>query len=243
MHADRPWLNEQEQTALREAVREFVGSKAENARAEAERHSRRLRELTAQQQKLVQLYYRDAISVEVLQAEQLRIAAEQAQVERWQHQAVAQVDDVMQALDDALLLLCQPGEAYEQADPSLKKILNRAIFQRILIQVVDRRVEAEGETQEVYTALVETAGSLGMVPDQPPDILLQAHQAVRNRTRRAIRLRPSTNEPQPAFLGSGFARRTIGGGGGIRTRGPLSRTLVLRPAHSTALPPLRSDRA
>ena len=66
-----------------------------------------MRELTGQQQKLVQLYYRDAISVEVLQAEQQRIANEQAQVERWQSQAVAQVDDVMQALDDALLLLCQ----------------------------------------------------------------------------------------------------------------------------------------
>ena len=227
LHADRPWLNEHEQEALRAAVREFVTAKAATAQAEAERHSRRLHELTAQQQKLVQLYYRDAISVEVLQAEQLRIADEQAQVERWQTQAVAQVDDVMQALDDALLLLCEPGEAYEQADPSLKKILNRAIFQRILIQVVDRRVEAEGLPQEVFTALVETAQSLGIASDQPPDVLLQAHQAVRTRTRRTIRLRPSTNEPQPAFLGSGFARRADGGEGGIRTRdGGLSPILA-----------------
>ncbi|MCA1680067.1 MAG: recombinase family protein, partial [Actinobacteria bacterium] len=218
MHADRPWLNEQEQTALREAMHEFVTAKAATAEAEAERHSRRLHELTLQQQKLVQLYYRDAISVEVLQAEQLRIADEQAQVERWQSQAIAQVDDVMQALDDALLLLCEPGEAYEQADPSLKKILNRAIFQRILIQVVDRRVEAEGEAHEVYAALVETAKSLGMAPDRPPDILLQVHHAVRNGSRRTIRLRPSTNKPQPAFQGSGFARRSDGGEGGIRTR-------------------------
>ena len=112
----------------------------------------------------------------------------------------------------------EPGEAYEQAAPSLKKILNRAIFHRILIQVVDRRGEAAGETHEVYAALVETAKSLGMAPDRPPDILVEAHQTVRNGSRPAIRLWPSTNKPQPAFLGSGFARRQDGGEGGIRTR-------------------------
>jgi Recombinase zinc beta ribbon domain len=50
---DHPWLNADEQTALRTAVREFVTAKAATAEAEAERHSRRLREPTAQQQKLV----------------------------------------------------------------------------------------------------------------------------------------------------------------------------------------------
>jgi len=41
---------------------------------------------------------------------------------------------VWQALDDALVLLCQPGQAYERADSSFKKILNRAIVERILIR-------------------------------------------------------------------------------------------------------------
>jgi hypothetical protein len=39
----------------------------------------------------------------------------------------------MQALENALSLLCQSGEAYEQADPTLRKMLNQAIFWRILI--------------------------------------------------------------------------------------------------------------
>ena len=215
---DQPWLNAEEQTALRTAVREFVTAKAATAEAEAERHGRRLRELTAQQQKLVQLYYRDAISVEVMQAEQQRIAAEQAQVERWQSQAVAQVDDVVQALDDALTLLCKPGKAYEQADASLRKLLNRAIFSQILIQVVDRRIEVEGLPHEVFTALVQTAKSLGMAPDRPPDILVEAHQAVLAGPPRTTQRRSSTNKPQPVLQGSGFARRQDGGEGGIRTR-------------------------
>jgi hypothetical protein len=155
----------------------------------------------------VQLYYRDAISVEVLQAGQLRIADEQAQVERWQNQAVAQVDDVMQALEDALSLLCQPGAAYEQADPSLRKMLNRAIFFRILIQVVDREIEVEGIPHDVFTQLVQTAKSLGMPPERPPDILMEAYQAVqggtRTGTRRARRFGPQRTNPSSSFWGRG----------------------------------------
>ncbi|MGO8907124.1 MAG: hypothetical protein ACLQMH_16120 [Solirubrobacteraceae bacterium] len=92
IHRARPWLSEAEQAALRQAVREFIGEKARTATQEAERHQRRLRELTAQQQKLVQLYYRDAISVEVLKVEQERIKSEEEQDERWRHQAVAQLE-------------------------------------------------------------------------------------------------------------------------------------------------------
>ena len=223
LHTEKPWLSVEEQEALRQALREFVGSKAEHAEQEAERHSRRLRELTAQQQKLVQLYYRDAISVEVLQAEQQRIADEQAQVERWQNQAVAQVDDVIQALEDALSLLCQAGEAYQQADPSLRKLLNRAIFCRILIQVVDRQVEAKGVQQEVYAQLVQTAKSLGLPASAPPDAVLATHRARQYRRtgmgHRPLARRPSTNEPQRLVSAPGFARRQDGGEGGIRTLG------------------------
>jgi hypothetical protein len=64
-----------------------------------------VRELTAQQQKLVQLYYNGGVSEGVLKAEQQRIAAETAQAERWVEAARAETQDVMDALDDALLLL------------------------------------------------------------------------------------------------------------------------------------------
>lgn len=122
--------------------------------------------MTAQQQKLVQLYYRDAISVEVMQAEQARIRDEQVQVERWQGQAIAQVDDVMEALEDALTLLSEPGKAYDYAEsePTLRKILNRAIFGCILIQFVDGEIEAEAVPQEVLAQLIQTAQALGLRP-------------------------------------------------------------------------------
>ena len=95
--------------------------RAQVARTESERHARRLRELTTQQQKLVQLYYRDAVSEDVLRAEQARITAEQAQVEQWAQSAQHQVDDVMAALDEALLLVDAHQRAYDLASESQRR--------------------------------------------------------------------------------------------------------------------------
>ncbi len=136
--------------------------------------------------------------------------------------AIAQVDDAMQALDDALLLLCKPGEAYERADDSLKQILNRAIFWRILIQVVDRETEADGVHHEVYTELIRVVHEVDMAPSRPPDAILAGHGARSRQTRpnsASSRTRGSRNEPRHHQQGPGFALRSNGGEGGIRTLG------------------------
>jgi hypothetical protein len=59
-------LTTQEQEAITKAVREHAETKAPVAKKESDRHSRKLRELNEQQQKLVQLHYQPAVSVEVL---------------------------------------------------------------------------------------------------------------------------------------------------------------------------------
>ncbi len=203
----RPWLNSQDREALRKTLRTFVGDKVKNAEREAARHERRLRELTGQQQKLVQLYYRDAISIEVLQAEQDRIAQERAKAERWQSQAIAQVEGTMEALDEALVLISNPRKVYAEAEPSLRKILNRAVFERIDIHVEDDRAEAEGQPHEIYPALLQAASKLGCTSAVPEAVRLDATQWKRMQR----------NEPKLRKTEPGFARRKNGGEGGIRT--------------------------
>ncbi len=102
---------------MRRDLRAYVEAKAEVARRESDRHARRLRELIAQQQKLVQLYYNGGVSDEVLKAEQERITRESAQAQRWVDAANHEVDDVMQALDDALALLDDNHVLYESLNP------------------------------------------------------------------------------------------------------------------------------
>jgi hypothetical protein len=43
----------------------------------------------------------------------------------------------------------------ERSDPNLRKLLNRALFSKILIQVIDRRVRIEAVPHEVYEQLLK----------------------------------------------------------------------------------------
>jgi len=74
----RETYQDNERTEVREALRAYVEAKSEIARRESDRHTRRLRELTGEQQKLVQLYYKGGVSEEVLKAEQEHIETERA---------------------------------------------------------------------------------------------------------------------------------------------------------------------
>ncbi len=61
VHARR-WLTDEETQQVREALHAFLSENASTARREAQRHQARERELLAQEQKLVQLFYADAVS-------------------------------------------------------------------------------------------------------------------------------------------------------------------------------------
>jgi hypothetical protein len=111
--------------------------KAEVARRASERHTRRLRELTGQQQKLVQLFYKCGVSEEVLQAEQERINTEKAKAQRWADAATREVEDVMGALDDALLLLDNTIVIYETLPHSSRRLINQAIFLVLIVRDPD----------------------------------------------------------------------------------------------------------
>lgn len=96
IHA-KSWLTPTECDLVRIAVRDSMHAKTKVARDEADRHARRLRDLETQHEKLLQLYYRDGVSIETMQQEQARIKLERAEVERWQQIALVQVDNVVQS--------------------------------------------------------------------------------------------------------------------------------------------------
>jgi site-specific DNA recombinase len=126
-----------EQETVRDAVRTYVKSKSEIARRESERHNRRLHELTGEQQKLVQLYYKGGVSEEVLKAEQERIEAERAQAQQWAEAADREVEDVMAALADALLLLDETKIIYETLPTNIRRLVNQAVFLALVVRDQD----------------------------------------------------------------------------------------------------------
>jgi site-specific DNA recombinase len=133
LHYKRETLQPDEQDAIRQAVREYVDSKAEVARRSSERHTRRLRELTGQQQKLLQAFYNGGVDEEVLKAEQERIETERANARKWTEAAVREVQDVIDALDNALKLLDDQQVAYETLPPSSRRLVNQALFTALIV--------------------------------------------------------------------------------------------------------------
>lgn len=126
-------LTERERAALRDEVQRYADGREAAAERERARHESRLRELQMQQQKLLHLYFRDQISEELLGEEQRRIKQEQAEVDRWVEVALHSAEEVMNALDRALELLTEPRLRYEQATSDIRRLINQAIFEKLLI--------------------------------------------------------------------------------------------------------------
>ena len=106
------WLTPDQQTAVRAAVRQYAGLNLQTAERETERAARRLDALKQEQQRLLQLSYRDLVDDDVLAAEQARIRGERAQVAKWAKTAARDVAEISEALDEALQLLSDAGTAY-----------------------------------------------------------------------------------------------------------------------------------
>jgi site-specific DNA recombinase len=151
-------LSKQEQEAITQAVRDHAEARALVAKKESERHSRRLRELNEQQQKLVQLHYQQAVSVEVLKAEQVRIEAERSQAHRWGTAAVAEVHDILDALKIALALVDEGRLPYAAANEFCKRLINQALYEKIIVKSID---DARGQLSPLYAQLIPLARDLG----------------------------------------------------------------------------------
>jgi site-specific DNA recombinase len=194
-----------EQDAVREAVRAYVGAKSEIARRESGRHNRRLRELTGEQQKLVQLYYKGSVSEEVLQAEQERIENERAKAQQWADAADREVEDVMAALDDALLLLNATKIIYEALPTSSRRLVNQAVFLALIVHDPDN---IEAKRTLLYEALHRVAEDLQETKETP--------QTVQNRPRKP---QNKTGRPQddhdPDFRGRGSYIGRMAGATGL----------------------------
>jgi site-specific DNA recombinase len=184
-------LTPAEQTAIREALAAHVESHAEIARTEADRHQRRLHELTGQQQKLLQLYYNGGVSEEVMQAEQERIETERVSAERWSDAAKRQVEDVDQALADALVLIDLGTAPYLTASPLEQRLINLAIYRALFVY---HPTTIKGKPTDFYARLVALARQLAQEAPQDAPKQPTVPQNVRKRPQ---------NERGPVFRGRG----------------------------------------
>jgi hypothetical protein len=205
-------LTAAQQDAIREALHAYVDARAEVARRESSRHARRLRELTGEQQKLVQLYYKGKVSEGVLEAEQTRIEAERTEARRWSAAAVREVTDVMQALKDALSLVGRGRLPYLTANATERRLINQAIFHRLVITSAD---DAEAEPTPLYDELARLAHDLAPEAENTHQRSGKPAKTGRNKTRRTLQ-----DDPGPISWGRGSYIEQMAGMAGKFSKSP-----------------------
>jgi site-specific DNA recombinase len=200
----RETYKDNEQDMVRAALRSFVLSKTEVARRESARHTRRLHDLTGEQQKLVQLYYIGGVSEEVLKAEQERIEGERAKAQQWADAAAAEVEDVIAALDDALAIL-NDKIIYEELPKGTRRLVNQAVFLALI-------VSDPNNIQAQRTPLYDTIKLLIQE-------LCQARETAQTTHRRPVTARIKTGRPRndrdPDFRGRGSYVGEMAGATGL----------------------------
>jgi site-specific DNA recombinase len=150
-------LSPAEQGTIRQLLLERAEANTVVARREAERHRRRVRELTDRQHKLVELYYESGVSKEILQEQQTRLTNEQTAAEQLAAAADFQISEVEQNIADALLLIDQCRAPYIGGTPTEKRLINLAVYTMLLVSA-EGNVHAKPTT--FYAQLVPTARQL-----------------------------------------------------------------------------------
>ena len=127
----------------RRTIEKYLRGELDRLYARQHAHTRTLtahaRALKAQQAKLLDAHYADAVPLDLFKAEQARLARELDQISRELAALTADRERVEHRLEEALALLEHCHRLYTHPDtpPSLKKLLNTVFFTEILINPAD----------------------------------------------------------------------------------------------------------
>ena len=137
----RQWFNEVFSEETITAVRGQVNAVMAVHETESERvvaaQTKRLQKLERTRTKLVDAYLNDAIPVDELKKRQDQLAAEIADAERQLAAATADVDTLQERLEIVLRLLHSCGLLYKHCEPPSRRLLNQAMYERLLIDAED----------------------------------------------------------------------------------------------------------
>jgi hypothetical protein len=128
-----------------------------------------------------------------MQAEQTRIEAERTSAERWSDIAKRQVEDVDQALKDALALIDLATAPYLTANPLERRLINLAIYLMLLVSHPDT---VEAQPTAFYAQLVTLARQTGQGSRPGPPETAPAGPKLG---------KPAPRRPQPHSSGPRFA--------------------------------------
>ena len=134
------WLRQNIEKELNKYAAELDGLRREKDKLERQR------------KKLLEAHYNDAIPLDLLKSEQQKIAKQLATIDHQEKTYNYTFATVIERLGDAIELISDCGMTYRLANDKMKKLMNQAIFTRLLVGP-DGKVTAE--FAEPFTTLVE----------------------------------------------------------------------------------------
>ena len=141
---------------LRAELEQEIKRRCSSSLKEKDALDRKMKKLTAEQFKLMQAYYAEAISLEMLKAEQTRLSAEIMLCEEREKSLSAQADQAQAVLELAIQLIGNCHAAYLKAKAETRRLFNQAFFEAIYVK--DRKLQ-RAQMTELFDALVLREGS------------------------------------------------------------------------------------
>ena len=181
-----PWLTAEEKERARSAVRHYGQIKLKAARAEVRQATDKLEGLKKEQQHLLQLSYPGLVDDDVLAVEQARIKHERTKISKWQRTAQLGAEEIAEALEEALQLLEDPGTAYQLASATTRRMLNQALFEKLIIRLDEPIEGSRTPWFETLVAVARPAPEPEPVPETPEGSLtaaLDRHEARKHQSR------------------------------------------------------------
>jgi site-specific DNA recombinase len=130
-------LSRTRQQRIRRAIKARLEDIAALSKQEASRCHTELRTLEEQERTLLHRHYEGRVSDKLYKEEQFRIAAEREAAEAILARLALRFDDIDETLDLALNLTNDIQAAYIKASPTIRRLLNGAIFEWVKISAED----------------------------------------------------------------------------------------------------------
>nr|WP_246482701.1 recombinase family protein [Brachybacterium halotolerans] len=130
-------ITEDEGKRIKDVLGQVFDSLAASTSDERKLLTTQKTKLEAEQVKLLQAHYADAIPIDLLKTEQDRIRASLAQITRRLDTLDTTHENAKIGLDGILGLLTDLSDVYAKAEPAERRMLNRALFDRITIDADD----------------------------------------------------------------------------------------------------------
>ena len=155
-HVEQMWRSFQPSATQLDDVEAEVRALIDLVQVQQERVVRtqrvRLQRADAEERKLLEAYYAEAVSVSLLKGEQERLRKARMHAQEQIDQLTVELDATRSGLDAAMALLRRCGDVYERSDDQTRRALCFAFFERIEVRP-DGQVSASA--REPFSQLVD----------------------------------------------------------------------------------------